>query len=119
VLTPFFAAADAAGWGEALAAGLVLVGRGQWATGSLGPAKASLTRALAVAQAHALPAPALEAQTVLTRIYRAEDDERAVDAHTADALEIITRLADTIRTSDIRERFVAVATSDLAPRASA
>ena len=52
VLTPLVAAADAAGWGEALAVGLVVVGRAQWATGSLDLAKTALTRALAVAQAH-------------------------------------------------------------------
>jgi hypothetical protein len=36
-----------------------------------------------------------------------------------DALEIITRMADAIRTPDIRERFIALSRSDLSPPASA
>ena len=118
VLTPLVTAADAAGWAEPSAVGRVLVGRSQLAGGSLGPAKDALTRALAVADAHSLPAPALEAHTVLTRMHRAEGRERAVDAHTTDALEIISRLADSIRAPDMRKRFIQQATSDLGASAS-
>ncbi len=91
VVTPLVAAADAAGWGEPLALGLALVGRSQWAVGSPESAKTVLTRALAVAETHTLPAPVLEAHTALTNICRAEGDQRAADAHSTDALEIITR----------------------------
>jgi tetratricopeptide (TPR) repeat protein len=119
VVTPLVAAADAAGWGEPLALGLALVGRSQWAVGSPESAKTVLTRALAVADTHTLPAPALEAHTALTNICRAEGDQRAADAHSTDALEIITRMADAIRTPDIRERFITVSMSDLSPPASA
>lgn len=118
VLTPLVAAAEAAGWGEALAVGLVLVARGQCAVGSPRRAEAALTRALAVAHAHTLPAPALEAHTALAQISRAQDHERAVDSHVTDALEIITRIADAIRTPGSSERFVAMATSDLRARPS-
>jgi tetratricopeptide (TPR) repeat protein len=119
IVTPLVAAADVAKWGEALAGGLVLVGRGRLAEGAVGPARSALTRALTVAQAHSLPAPQLEAHTVLTRISRAEDDDRAVHAHTADARAIITRIAAVIRPADIRERFVARATSGLSPSGTA
>jgi hypothetical protein len=52
------------------------------------------------------------------QISRAWTTNELVDPHVTDALEIITRIADAIRTPDSSERFVAMATSDLRARPS-
>ena len=64
-VAPIVAAAQRTGWAEPLAGGLVVLGLARTAAADHGGAEAALRRAIEVAEAAALPAPARDARAAL------------------------------------------------------
>lgn len=88
LLTPILAAAERAGWKEAIACASLVIGQARSALGDDAGAEVALARALEVADAAGLPAPAWEVRTTLAQLLGrlGRDAEAAARAGQAEAI---------------------------------
>jgi len=106
LIAPVLAAAESAGWQEAIANGSLVRGRCRVAQDDGEGARAQFGRALEVAELSGLPRATWEAHQALAGLERAEGMASSADEHTAKAEQAIATVAASIEDRRLRAGFL-------------
>ncbi len=107
LLTPILAAAERAGWKEAIACSSLVIGQARAALGDDSGAEAALAHALEVADGAGLPAPAWEARATLSQLLGRVGRKDEAAAHAERARAILHELAEPLSDRALREGLLA------------